>query len=379
METEFKRDLCGAEDLLQSFPLHRACRDGDLCALAGLLGEAVMSVCDASIQDPLFGWTPAHWAAHNGKVECLEMLVKAGLPCDIATHGTGLTLAHVAALEGQMACLTWLTRNGISINAQDHMGETAAHKAVRCGSVECLHILRQHGADLSLRSSIGATVMDLAIQNQQSRCIEYFSAGGDSHLTNHMTDHMTCMNGRRKRMQPGEESEPDMDSAKRPKVENEHEHPPSSLMCNPMTSLGVGTCSTVAGHHIQNGVNGTYSNGGSVNGSKELDQELAQDYGTVVPCCQPVYSRKPMQSGYEESSSIEMVTEESSEYRNAHGVNGYSENDDRRAVRLSENCIHTMSTGVMEHNAMVEQSVGYDTTLETMYNSYDSYLCGHAY
>ncbi|XP_041457965.1 ankyrin repeat domain-containing protein 10-like isoform X2 [Lytechinus variegatus] len=224
METEFKRDLCGAEDLLQSFPLHRACRDGDLCALAGLLGEAVMSVCDASIQDPLFGWTPAHWAAHNGKVECLEMLVKAGLPCDIATHGTGLTLAHVAALEGQMACLTWLTRNGISINAQDHMGETAAHKAVRCGSVECLHILRQHGADLSLRSSIGATVMDLAIQNQQSRCIEYFSAGGDSHLTNHMTDHMTCMNGRRKRMQPGEESEPDMDSAKRPKVENGVSH-----------------------------------------------------------------------------------------------------------------------------------------------------------
>nr|XP_054754907.1 ankyrin repeat domain-containing protein 10-like isoform X2 [Lytechinus pictus] len=218
METEFKRDLCGAEDLLQSFPLHRACRDGDLCSLAGLLGEAVMSVCDASIQDPLFGWTPAHWAAHNGKVECLEMLVKAGLPCDIATHGTGLTLAHVAALEGQMACLTWLTQNDVSINAQDHMGETAAHKAVRCGSVECLHILRQHGADLSLRSSIGATVMDLAIQNQQSRCIEYFRAGGDSHLTNHMTDHITCMNGRRKRMQPGEESEPD--SAKRPKVEN---------------------------------------------------------------------------------------------------------------------------------------------------------------
>lgn len=46
------------------------------------------------------------------------MLVRAGLPCDIATHGTGLTLAHVAALEGQTACLAWLSKNGISINAQ---------------------------------------------------------------------------------------------------------------------------------------------------------------------------------------------------------------------------------------------------------------------
>ncbi|XP_011670057.2 ankyrin repeat domain-containing protein 10 isoform X3 [Strongylocentrotus purpuratus] len=215
METEFT-ELSGAEDLLESFPLHRACRDGDLCTLAGLLGEAVVSVCDASAQDPLFGWTPAHWAAHNGKVECLEMLVKAGLPCDIATHGTGLTLAHVAALEGQTACLAWLSKNGISINAQDHMGETAAHKAVRCGSVECLHILNQHGADLSLQSSIGSTVIDLAVQNHQRQCIEYFKAGGDSHLTNHMT----CMNGRRKRMQTGEEALLDMDSAKRLKVES---------------------------------------------------------------------------------------------------------------------------------------------------------------
>ncbi|XP_030837071.1 serine/threonine-protein phosphatase 6 regulatory ankyrin repeat subunit A isoform X2 [Strongylocentrotus purpuratus] len=217
METEFT-ELSGAEDLLESFPLHRACRDGDLCTLAGLLGEAVVSVCDASAQDPLFGWTPAHWAAHNGKVECLEMLVKAGLPCDIATHGTGLTLAHVAALEGQTACLAWLSKNGISINAQDHMGETAAHKAVRCGSVECLHILNQHGADLSLQSSIGSTVIDLAVQNHQRQCIEYFKAGGDSHLTNHMT----CMNGRRKRMQTGEEALLDMDSAKRLKVESDY-------------------------------------------------------------------------------------------------------------------------------------------------------------
>eukprot|EP00057_Strongylocentrotus_purpuratus_P033270 XP_790813.2 PREDICTED: ankyrin repeat domain-containing protein 10 isoform X1 [Strongylocentrotus purpuratus] len=367
METEFT-ELSGAEDLLESFPLHRACRDGDLCTLAGLLGEAVVSVCDASAQDPLFGWTPAHWAAHNGKVECLEMLVKAGLPCDIATHGTGLTLAHVAALEGQTACLAWLSKNGISINAQDHMGETAAHKAVRCGSVECLHILNQHGADLSLRSSIGSTVIDLAVQNHQRQCIEYFKAGGDSHLTNHMT----CMNGRRKRMQTGEEAQLDMDSAKRLKVESEHASR-SSLVCSPLASLGTGTCNTIAGHERQNNMNGITSCYDTMNGSRK-------DYDNVMPSCQPVSSRRPLQSMDDEHSCIDMITEESRECSNGYSANQASGKNayNTHAFKSDGSSVHTMSNGAMEHNEMVEQSVGYDTTLEAMY-SYDSPLCGHAY
>ena len=52
------------------------------------------------------------------QVECLQMLQRAGLPCDITTQGAGLTLAHVAALEGQGICLAWLCQNGISVNAQ---------------------------------------------------------------------------------------------------------------------------------------------------------------------------------------------------------------------------------------------------------------------
>lgn len=56
-----------SEELLSlRFPLHRACRDGDLAALCSLLRQAPRAQLAA--EDSFYGWTPVHWAAHFGKV-----------------------------------------------------------------------------------------------------------------------------------------------------------------------------------------------------------------------------------------------------------------------------------------------------------------------
>lgn len=56
-----------SEELLTlRFPLHRACRDGDLPALCALLQSSPRS--DLAAEDSFYGWTPIHWAAHFGKV-----------------------------------------------------------------------------------------------------------------------------------------------------------------------------------------------------------------------------------------------------------------------------------------------------------------------
>lgn len=47
------------------FPLHRACRDGDVGALCSLLQRGSDQL---SVEDSFYGWTPLHWAAHFGKV-----------------------------------------------------------------------------------------------------------------------------------------------------------------------------------------------------------------------------------------------------------------------------------------------------------------------
>lgn len=57
-----------SEELLTlRFPLHRACRDGDLPALCALLRSAPRE--DLATEDSFYGWTPIHWAAHFGKVK----------------------------------------------------------------------------------------------------------------------------------------------------------------------------------------------------------------------------------------------------------------------------------------------------------------------
>lgn len=58
------------EILQQQFPLHRACRDGDVQIVAALLGEQnELGPSNGLFQeDTFYGWTPTHWAAYFGKV-----------------------------------------------------------------------------------------------------------------------------------------------------------------------------------------------------------------------------------------------------------------------------------------------------------------------
>lgn len=50
------------------FPVHRACRDGDLNSLVHLLSAAPSQTDILAVQDPFRGWTPALWAAFFGQV-----------------------------------------------------------------------------------------------------------------------------------------------------------------------------------------------------------------------------------------------------------------------------------------------------------------------
>jgi len=63
-----------SEDALRNrYPLHRACRDGDIEAMSLLL---VSGQHNPLFEDEFYGWTPAHWAAYFGKVNFCS-------PCDV--------------------------------------------------------------------------------------------------------------------------------------------------------------------------------------------------------------------------------------------------------------------------------------------------------
>lgn len=171
-----------SEELLSlRFPLHRACRDGDLAALCSLLQQTPRAHLAA--EDSFYGWTPVHWAAHFGKLECLIQLVRAGATLDVSTTRYAQTPAHIAAFGGHPQCLIWLIQAGASINKPDCEGETPIHKAARSGSLDCVSALVANGAHIDLRNASGLTAADIAQTQGFQECTQFLLNLQNCHLS----------------------------------------------------------------------------------------------------------------------------------------------------------------------------------------------------
>ncbi|KAL4229952.1 Amyloid protein-binding protein 2 [Mactra antiquata] len=159
------------EDLLnQLYPAHRACRDGDIEKLASLLSTGEVNLYE---EDDFYGWTPIHWAAYFGKLQCLTYILEQGGSCDAATERLNQTPSHIAAYGGHCQCLKWLLNCGGTMNRQDYMGETPIHKAARTGSMECVSLLVSQGANLSLKNYSGNTASQVAMSAGYVDCANY--------------------------------------------------------------------------------------------------------------------------------------------------------------------------------------------------------------
>ncbi|XP_052278185.1 ankyrin repeat domain-containing protein 10-like isoform X2 [Dreissena polymorpha] len=212
--------------LVQNFPLHRSCRDGDIEQLNSLLSTGNVNLYE---EDDFYGWTPIHWAAYFGKLQCLMRLLENGGSCDATTERLNQTPAHIAAYGGHCHCLKWLLHCGATINRQlaclrrlihflegtgvqgcdivsskfsqtpvhlsvfgghpqclywliqskcdvnlqDYMGETPIHKAARTGSMECVSLLVSQGARLSVRNQSGNTACEVAASSGYQECANY--------------------------------------------------------------------------------------------------------------------------------------------------------------------------------------------------------------
>lgn len=157
-------ELCSEEAFTERFPLHRACRDGDVAGLLALL-QRLSERSDhghLSTEDSRYGWTPLHWAAHCGQLECVILLVQMGSEVNTCSSRFDQTPTHIAAFGGHSHCVVWLTQAGADVNRQDLTGETPIHKAARTGSLECIQVLLIAGAQPHVKNARGQTAADLA-------------------------------------------------------------------------------------------------------------------------------------------------------------------------------------------------------------------------
>nr|XP_028689711.1 ankyrin repeat domain-containing protein 42 isoform X4 [Macaca mulatta] len=125
--------------------IHDAVRAGDVKQLSEIVerGASINEV------DVLHKFTPLHWAAHSGSLECLHWLLWHG--ADI-THVTtrGWAASHIAAIRGQDACVQALIMNGANLTAQDERGCTPLHLAATHGHSFTLQIMLRSGVDPSV-------------------------------------------------------------------------------------------------------------------------------------------------------------------------------------------------------------------------------------
>ncbi|XP_042372745.1 ankyrin repeat domain-containing protein 10-like [Plectropomus leopardus] len=145
MSERLAADLSSDEVFISRFPVHRACRDGDVGALVSLL-QQLSDRTPLTAEDSCYGWTPLHWAAHYGQLECVVRLVQIGCEVNAVTSRFNQTPTHTAAFGGHPQCVVWLTQAGADVNRQDFVGEAPLHKAARSGSLECIQVLLIAGA-----------------------------------------------------------------------------------------------------------------------------------------------------------------------------------------------------------------------------------------
>ncbi|XP_023282824.1 ankyrin repeat domain-containing protein 10-like isoform X2 [Seriola lalandi dorsalis] len=169
-ETDFSCD----EVFISRFPIHRACRDGDVGALVSL-SHQLPDQAPLTAEDSCYGWTPIHWAAHYGQLECVVRLVQMGCEVNMVTSRFNQTPTHTAAFGGHPQCVVWLTQAGADVNRQDFVGEAPIHKAARSGSLECVQVLLIAGAKPHLRNASGQTAADLAHAHGFFDCSRFIS------------------------------------------------------------------------------------------------------------------------------------------------------------------------------------------------------------
>ncbi|XP_053170470.1 ankyrin repeat domain-containing protein 10a [Scomber japonicus] len=176
MSVGLEPDLFGDEVFTSMFPIHRACRDGDVGALASLLQQlSHIDRAPLTAEDSCYGWTPIHWAAHYGQLECVVHLVQMGCEVNTVTSRFNQTPTHTAAFGGHPNCVVWLTQAGADVNKQDFVGEAPIHKAARSGSLECIQVLLIAGAKPHLRNANGQTAADLAQTHGFHDCSRFIS------------------------------------------------------------------------------------------------------------------------------------------------------------------------------------------------------------
>eukprot|EP00930_Biecheleria_cincta_P034410 TRINITY_DN23788_c0_g2_i1.p1 TRINITY_DN23788_c0_g2~~TRINITY_DN23788_c0_g2_i1.p1 ORF type:complete len:3105 (-),score=585.98 TRINITY_DN23788_c0_g2_i1:231-9545(-) len=132
------------------------------------------------------GYTPLHYAAEGGHLECLDALIACGADVNLAGPERKSPLA-LASERGRSDCVKRLISAGAKLEAGDKRRRTALLLAVRAGQAVTASILLRQGADPNSADDSGNTVAHYAAAFGWTECLELLhEAGADLSASNQM-------------------------------------------------------------------------------------------------------------------------------------------------------------------------------------------------
>jgi ankyrin repeat protein len=119
-----------------------------------------------------YGWTPLHFASHNGHSQVVKELLEHG--ADIEAKDTERwTPLHWASLYGHVAVVNELVIRGANVEAKTHQGDTPLHKACPDGHLPVVQALLSVGANVLAANNNGHLPIHIAVPFEQSAVSKY--------------------------------------------------------------------------------------------------------------------------------------------------------------------------------------------------------------
>jgi len=145
---------------------HKAARDG----LLDILKETTRKDCNTGDED---GMTPTLWAAFEGKLEALSLLVGRGGDPNKCDH-YGNAALHLASARGHFDCVDFLVKFGVNIFSLDIDMHTSKELAAMNDCPEILRFLDREAANQEVENPKKAKAMQEKAQKDAAKLLKNF-------------------------------------------------------------------------------------------------------------------------------------------------------------------------------------------------------------
>jgi len=131
--------------------------------------EAYAYEVDQEFDPAHSGRMALHWAALEGNIEVVRLLLKHGADKDLRDKG-GWTALHNASANGHVEVVDELLERGADKDFQDKDQRTALHWAAHRGHEEVVRNLLEHGANKDSKDCDGKTALFYAVAGGRTEC-----------------------------------------------------------------------------------------------------------------------------------------------------------------------------------------------------------------